>query len=100
MTEERREILTMLTEGKISIEEAEMLLDALGDTGNTRESGREEQTGERNCCGAFFGDSDFDFNDFDKNFGPIFDDFDNFIGSFGDIFGGCVKQKSHQSTCR
>jgi hypothetical protein len=88
----------MLTEGKISIEEAEVLLDAFGDTGDTR---GEAQTGERNCCGAFFGDSDFDFNDFDKNFGSIFGgSFGDIFSHFGDIFGGSTKQKSRQSTCR
>ncbi len=81
MTEERTMILKMLAEGKISVEEAEALLDALGEVPLTEDAqgsadpGHEqrgrERTGRsrhrRERCWPFF-DFDVDFQDMSRDF--------------------------------
>jgi len=79
-------ILKMLAEGRITVEEAERLLQALEESSKERPSdkGHSEGKGGPN----FFGGTGFhfDFNEFGKTFGK----FDNlFSKSFGDAFRGC-----------
>ena len=49
MSEERRQILNMLAEGKISADEAERLLDAVGEKKSSSEPPKSE-TGAEACC--------------------------------------------------
>jgi hypothetical protein len=87
-SEERREILTMLAEGKITVEEAEMLLDALEETTG-------EKAGKEKCSEAFLGN--IGFGDFGVNFKTAFDEgFGGFFEGFGDFFGKSTKQKHSQ----
>ena len=78
----------MLTAGKISIEEAEMLLDALG---YRRKEPTNQQESQGQGSKSFLGDFDF---------GAIFDDFSDRFCDLNDIFGGAAKQKNCQSTRR
>ena len=86
MNEERKTILKMLAEGKITVEEAEKLLQALEESSKERPSSKGHAEGKsgRN----FFGGAGFHF-DFDE-FGKAFGKFDKlFSKSFGDAFRGC-----------
>ena len=80
MNEERMVILKMLAEGKISVEEAESLLQALEKSGKERTS--DEGRAEGKAGPNFFGGADFhfDFDEFGKKFG-------NFGKFFGEFFG-------------
>ena len=87
MSEERREILRMLSEGKLTIEEAEMLLDALGDTAERQKESTGQRDYQSKCRGPFFGDFDFKFGDFAKTFDHFGETFSRGFGeAFGDFF--------------
>ena len=97
MNEERQAILRMLAEGKISVEEAEMLLDALGDTSEKQEEAKAQRDSQRKCSDPFFGDfkfkfdfgdcTKFDFSDFAKTFDHFGETFSRrFEGACGDFF--------------
>ena len=100
MSEERTLILTMLAEGKITVEEAEQLLEALG-TSSTKETAEERRTkcgqpvGEWN--GKVFGDL------FDKGFGEEgpFNQFFGEEGLFSEFFGAkCGTEMSGQRSAK
>ena len=96
-SEERLEILRMLAAGKISLEEAEMLFDALGDTGEQRS--KDQRADQNKRSDSLFGDFGDVFGDFDPSnaFDKNFADFKVIFGGFHDIFGGSAKPRNHQS---
>ncbi|MCZ6677575.1 MAG: hypothetical protein O7E52_10020 [Candidatus Poribacteria bacterium] len=92
MNEERREILRMLAEGKISVEEADMLLEAIEDGTERQAEAADGHEERRKCYGPFF--EDFDFG----NFGETFANFEGIFSNFGDMFVGAAKRKNAHNT--
>ena len=86
-TEERREILIMLSEGKITVDEADMLLDAV------EEATADEAKASQRANGVHF-------DDFGLKFNLGFDQFDNMFGRFDDFFGKSAKRKDRPGTGR
>lgn len=77
-SEERLEILRMLAAGKVSLEEAEMLFDVLGDTNEQRAKDQDERS-----------------DSLPGDFGDAFDDCEVIFGGLHDIFGDSVNPRNH-----
>ena len=90
MSEERTLILTMLAEGKITVEEAEQLLDAL-EASSTKEAAE----GRRTKCGWPLWEWD------EKPFSDLFNKGFGEEGPFSEFFGAnCGTEKSGQRSAK
>ena len=79
MKDERMRILHMVAEGKITPEEAERLLEALGDIGGGRKETEGKQAGRDKGAGPFA----FQFRDFPNCFDEAFCELRDMFAGFG-----------------